>query len=162
MMRDRQGQSTERLVVDGVGIALGDRGILLLGASGSGRSDLALQMIDRGALLVADEQVEIFRRAGDLWLRPPSVLPAHLHGRIEARGIGLLRVPATPDPVRLAWVAEIRPGAEIERMPAPPPRRFLGCDIPVLQLSAFEASAPAKLRLALANGPGLIMGRDEP
>jgi len=49
---------------------------------------------------------------------------------------------------------------KVERLPAAETRSFLGHAVPVLRLSAFEASTPAKLRLAAACGPGLIMGRE--
>jgi hypothetical protein len=48
----------------------------------------------------------------------------------------------------------------VERLPAAESRRFLGVDIPLLRLDPFEASAVAKLRLAAACGPVLIMGRE--
>jgi HPr kinase/phosphorylase len=56
--------------------APGDAGILILGASGSGKSDLALRLIGRGALLVADDRVEIFARDDGLWRGRRRILPA--------------------------------------------------------------------------------------
>jgi hypothetical protein len=86
-------------------------------------------------------------------------MPPNLRGRIEARGVGILPVPAAGQPVPLGWCIELVRGP-VERLPAAESRRFLGVDIPLLRLDPFEASAVAKLRLAAACGPGLIMGRE--
>lgn len=63
--------------------------VLLLGESGSGKSRTALQLIARGAKLVADDRVELFAREGRLWARPP----ARLAGLFEARGVGIVKLP---------------------------------------------------------------------
>src|ERR1700709_1256404 len=61
-------------------------GILLLGDSGMGKSDLALRLIEQGALLVSDDRTDLFVENGKLHARPP----ASLAGLIEARGLGIL------------------------------------------------------------------------
>ncbi|PIY73077.1 MAG: serine kinase, partial [Rhodobacterales bacterium CG_4_10_14_0_8_um_filter_70_9] len=65
------------------------RGLLILGASGAGKSALALELIALGAALVADDQVAL-RRVGEAVVAAP---PPPLAGLIEARGLGLLRMP---------------------------------------------------------------------
>jgi len=80
-------------------VAVDGRGLLILGPSGAGKSSLALQMIGLGAVLVADDQVEV-TLAGDSLV---AAAPTALAGLIEARGVGLLRAEtATGVPLRLA------------------------------------------------------------
>ena len=74
--------------------------------------------------------------------------PATIAGQMEVRGLGLIAMPSVASaPLRL--VVDLVPSAEIERMPLPRDCGFLGCTIPAIALAPFEASAPAKLRLAL-------------
>jgi len=80
-------------------VAVDGRGLLILGPSGSGKSSLALQMIGLGAMLVADDQVDV-TLAGDALV---AGAPPALAGLIEARGVGLLRTEAvTGVPLHLA------------------------------------------------------------
>ena len=123
-----------------------DAGVLLLGESGSGKSDLALRLVAMGALLVADDRTLLGVEHGMLVGRaPPS-----LQGLIEVRGLGILRLPTAPKaPIRLAAIL----GREAERLPEPEhwplPRGLEGARPPlVLRLNAFSASAPARIVLA--------------
>jgi len=135
--------------VHGTAIALGSEGILLLGPSGAGKSDLALRLIDEGGRLVADDQTEL-RREGDTIIMSA---PAAIAGQIEVRGLGIVSV-AHVAAARLHLVVDLLPSDSIERMPLPRACDFLGCSVPVIALAPFEASAPAKLRLALrSRGP---------
>ena len=80
-------------------VALGDRGLLILGRSGAGKSALALNLMALGCDLVADDRTEVTPRDGVLVARAPEPLT----GLIEARGIGLLRAPHRAEaPVTLA------------------------------------------------------------
>ena len=151
---------SEILAIDGTAIAIGNSALLLTGPSGSGKSDLALRMIDGGARLVADDRVELVIEADRLCCRAPSAMPASLLGRIEVRGVGIVPAPRTTGVTPLQWLVELVPAGEVERMPAAESRSFLGHAVPVLRLAAFEASTAVKLRLAAACGPGLIMGRE--
>jgi serine kinase of HPr protein (carbohydrate metabolism regulator) len=152
------------MVLHGTAVAIGGRAILLIGPPGSGKSDLALRLIDGGARLIADDQVELLRVEEEIFCRAPSSIPEKLKGRIEVRGVGILPVAAARGDIPLGWCVElVRPGASpdtVERLPAAETKALLGLDIPLLRLFAFEASTPAKLRLAVAAGPGLIMGRE--
>ena len=124
-------------------VAAGSRGILLLGPSGQGKSDLALRLIDRGARLVADDRCDIWFDRERLWCRPPETLA----GKLEVRGIGIVEQPWTaPVPLALA----VRLTERYERMP-PAGQVEMVADhaLPVILLSAFEASAPIKILLAL-------------
>jgi len=125
-------------------------GVLLLGGSGSGKSDLALRLIAAGAELVADDRTELFVRRGQLCGRAPS----RGAGLIEIRGVGIVKLPHARD-VRIALVAKLGRN----RVRLPPHRRYrppaaLGllakAAPPVITLSPFEASAPAKLAAATA------------
>ncbi len=124
-------------------VAIAGRGVLLAGASGCGKSDLALRLIDRGAALVSDDYT-VLRRLG------PGLAgsaPATIAGRIEVRGIGIVAMPhAGETPVALLVDLERAP----ERLPEPASRTLLGVALPLLALAASEASAPLKVELALA------------
>ncbi|HVO01704.1 MAG TPA: hypothetical protein VMT54_05850 [Candidatus Cybelea sp.] len=150
----------ETLAIDGTGVALDGRAVVLTGPSESGKSDLALRLIDSGAALIADDRLELLVCEGVLCCRAPADMPVELRGRIEVRGVGIMPVPATADTVPVAWFVELVAPVEVERLPRAENRTVLGCQVPLLRLAPFEASAVAKLRLAAGVGPGLIMGRE--
>ena len=130
--------------VYGTSVALRGEGILLRGPSGCGKSDLALRLIDRGALLVADDQTELHAEDDEILMTAPATIA----GQIEVRGLGILQVPCVAAaPLRV--VVDLTPAADIERMPEPRACRFFGRSVPVIMLAPFEASAVAKLRLAV-------------
>jgi HPr kinase/phosphorylase len=139
-------------LVHATAVALDGQGVLLLGPSGSGKSDLALRLIDAGALLISDDQVEVSKQ-GDLVVAAP---PAPIAGLIEARGIGLVRLPYLARAVMVLAV-ELVAAPLIERLPEPATWTGGGVTLPLLKLDPFAASAPAKLRLALLVGPRVIM-----
>jgi serine kinase of HPr protein (carbohydrate metabolism regulator) len=124
----------------------GWRGVLLRGPSGSGKSDLALRLIDGGARLVADDQTELVPRAGRLIARAPGTIA----GLIEVRGVGIVRLARDQlvTQVALALLVDLAAAPQIERLPEPSRESLLGHDLPLLALAPFEASAAAKLRLA--------------
>lgn len=133
-------------------ILVEETGVLLRGPSGSGKSDLALRLIDRGAVLVADDQV-LLRREGDRLL---AEAPDILAGLLEVRGVGILKFPyRAPAPVGL--VIDLVAPAEMERMPEPETVSLLDKSIPLYRFSAQEAAAPLKVRLAVQHAAGLIM-----
>jgi HPr kinase/phosphorylase len=111
-------------------------GVLLIGPSGSGKSDLALRLLGRGFLLVADDRVDI-----DNGVAAP---PAALAGLLEVRGLGIVRLPYAAT-ARLALVAEL--GIAAERLPAV--GRHAGLGLPLVRLDPTAASAPERLALAL-------------
>lgn len=133
------------ILVHGTTVALEGAGVLLRGPSGSGKSDLALRLIDAGARLVADDQTELTRVADGVIARSP----ASIAGRMEVRGLGILRVPTVPSaPLRL--VIDLVAPDRVERLPEPQFCEYLQCSLPLLALAPLEPSAPAKIRLALA------------
>lgn len=139
-------------LVHATSVAIEGAGLLLLGPSGSGKSDLALRLIDRGAVLVADDQVDLSLLDGQAFAQPPSAI----RGLIEARGIGLLRLPYL-ERAPLVLAVQLVPGGSIERMPEPALWREAGISLPLVALDPFESSTPAKLRLALKAGHQAIM-----
>lgn len=123
-------------------IAIGGRGVLIAGRSGSGKSDLALRLIDRGAALVSDDYTEVQAADGRLLARAPE----RIAGKIEVRGIGIVDFPAEADvPVCLLADLDQVP----ERLPQAGATEIGGMCIPSVGLSALEASAPIKLEQAL-------------
>jgi serine kinase of HPr protein (carbohydrate metabolism regulator) len=131
--------------IHGTAVALGDDGVLLRGPSGSGKSDLALRLIDGGARLVADDQTEL-RDSGEAvrMSAPPSIA-----GQLEIRGLGIVAVPhCAAAPLRL--VVDLVPPERTERLPEPAWCRYFSHEIALLALAPFEASAPAKVRAAVA------------
>ena len=128
--------------------AIGPRAVLLRGSSGSGKSDLALRLIDAGARLVADDQSELHRNGETIIVRSPPAIA----GLIEVRGIGIVRVePLAEAP--LALIADLlaaeAPAGAIERLPPRATERLLDLDLPRIAVAPFEASAAAKVALAL-------------
>ena len=147
------------VLLGSAGTALGapeQAGLLLLGESGSGKSDLALRLIERGAILVADDRVELWVRAGRLFGRAP----ANIAGLLEVRRTGILRLPYAPEAPITLVIALDPPGVyetAKSRLPEPlryaPPAELLLPETgqpPMLGLAAFEGSAPAKAILAAA------------
>jgi serine kinase of HPr protein (carbohydrate metabolism regulator) len=130
--------------VHATAVAIGRHGVLVRGPSGSGKSDLALRLIDDGAKLIADDLVVVGRRSGSLVISGP----AKLHGRMEVRGLGIVKVPAVKS-ARLALVVDLVGPGRVERTPESSSVTLLGMRVKALKLWAFEASAPAKLRLAV-------------
>ncbi len=107
-------------------VAFAGRGLLILGASGSGKSALALALVGRGAVLVADDRVRLERRGAALVASAPPALA----GVIEVRGVGLLRLPAQPEAViALAVDLDRAPAA---RMPQAVTIAFLGVEVELI------------------------------
>jgi serine kinase of HPr protein (carbohydrate metabolism regulator) len=124
-------------------VAIHGEGVLLSGTSGSGKSDLALRLIDRGAQLVSDDYTALSTHDGALHAAPPP----RLAGLIEVRGVGLVRMDfIAPVPVALFVALDTIP----ERLPVAKTKSLLGIEIPKFELFALEPSAPIKLELILA------------
>lgn len=128
-------------------VAVEGRGLLILGAAGAGKSQLALELMALGAMLVADDQVAL-RREGDAVVAAPH--PA-IAGLIEARGIGLLRAPGLASAV-VALTLDLD-HAEEQRLPPRRARLLLGAPVP-LMLRPCGLNAAAILA-ALRWGPPL-------
>lgn len=132
------------LLVHATAVALDGRAVLLRGPSGSGKSDLALRLIDAGARLVADDQSEVWREGDTVVVRAPAAIA----GLIEVRGIGIVRLAAL-ERAPVALVADLVPAERVERLPERQSATLFGIALPLVAIAPFEASAVAKLRLAL-------------
>ena len=128
-------------------VAVGGRAVLIEGPAGSGKSDLALRLIDRGAVLIADDRSLVVRTPAGLVVRSPQTL----EGRMEVRGIGIVTVPHLGE-APLALVVSL--GDAPPRLPERRRRTIAGIEVRVIIVDPRPASAPIKVELALAR-PGL-------
>ena len=132
-------------------VSLDGSAILLTGPSGSGKSDLALRLIDAGARLVADDRCDVSATASGL----SASAPAALRGMLEVRGIGIVVLPFEDTaPVRL--VCELSGPDRVERMPEAETAEIEGIKLPLYRFDPFEASTPVKVKQALAVVEGRI------
>lgn len=134
-----------------------DAGILILGASGSGKSTLVLDLLSRGAGLVADDRVELFVDAGRLRARAP----VSIAGLLEVRGVGIVKLPHVGS-VRVEMVVCLVPEAAVPRLPEParwqPPEPLVsetGEFPPLLRLALSDAANRVVLAVA-AFSQGLL------
>ena len=124
-------------------VASDGRAVLISGPSGSGKSDLALRLLDRGFTLVSDDQT-IVRRDGD---RLVASAPPTIKGKLEIRGIGIVEMDTVND-VPVTLFVELT--SEIMRLPDDRRERpVLGVNLPLVSVDALTASAASKVALAL-------------
>ncbi|NUQ19070.1 MAG: aldolase [Sphingomonas sp.] len=124
-------------------VASDGRAVLITGPSGSGKSDLALRLIDRGFSLVSDDRT-VVKRDGDRLLAASA---PNIVGKLEIRGIGIVDVEHVSD-MPVALIVELR--SDIERIPDDSRERLiLGVPVPLISIDAMTASAAAKVVFAL-------------
>ena len=137
-------------------IAFGPRGVLIMGPPGSGKSDLALRLIDQSGLgigplpmvasLISDDQTQLVRVGDSLVASPPAALA----GLLEIRGLGILRLRNRAS-AGVALVVRLTAAATIDRMPELSRSVFKVLDvaIPMVMIDPTCASAPARVRAAI-------------
>jgi serine kinase of HPr protein (carbohydrate metabolism regulator) len=147
----------------GTVVALNGAGVFLRGKPGSGKSSLALRLIDQpgcgitgealAGALVADDQCHLVARDGQLIASPPQALA----GLLEIRGLGIVRV-AHLASCPVLMVADL--AGEGERLPGFAAERTVlaGLDLPLLHVDATAADSPARIRAALqvVRNPALL------
>ena len=118
-------------------------GIMITGPSGSGKSDLALRLIDRGATLISDDSINIVSVDQELILQSPETV----QGKMEIRSLGILAFEFV-NSVPLGLKVQLRQTGE--RFPMDRQTEVIsGKTIPLISIDAFEQSAPIKVELAL-------------
>ena len=124
-------------------VSIEGRGVLIEGSPGSGKSSLALALIDRGATLVGDDGVLLEERGGKLWALPPPTIA----GLIEIRNVGLASLPAEAAPVALV----LRLDPEAPRLPESAERAILaGVSVPLIRLFPDALALPLRAEWALS------------
>ena len=125
-------------------VVITDKGVLIRGPSGSGKSDLALRLIEAGARLVADDYVELSARDGEVWATAPDTIK----NKMEVRGVGVISRPAV-DQARLEVVLDLSESTAIDRLPDAKFSVLEGIAIRTYSIYPFEASAIAKIKVIL-------------
>lgn len=124
-------------------VAIKGKGILMSGPPGIGKSTLALQLIDRGGLLVSDDQTLLtLNEDGQLI----GSCPSSIQGRIEVRGVGLCTLPFQ-ETCPLHLFVEISEGKSLERLPAREFRDYYGIQVPLLKLQKGDPIGALKVEL---------------
>lgn len=130
-----------RLLANVTCVAVGDRGLLIQGPPGSGKSSLALGLIDRGAVLVGDDGITLERRGVRVWAHPPP----HIAGKLEIRGVGIVDLPTMA--VQLSLILSL--GGDAVRFPEPDGIDIEGARLPRLPFRSDGSLAPLRAEWAL-------------
>lgn len=130
----------DRLNLHASCVAINGRGLLILGTSGAGKSALALQLMAFGADLVADDRTDLWREGERLFAAPPATLA----GLIEARGVGILQVPAL-ERAEIVLAADLDQ-REYNRLPPLRHMMVLGARLPLVHGAENAHLAPALLQ----------------
>lgn len=124
-------------------ISIGRLALAIEGPPGSGKSSLALALVDRGAVLIGDDGVTLTREGDHLIAGPPP----NIGGLIELRGVGLFELPIAP-PCPLALILSLGTGGD--RLPeAVPQREILGLNIPCLPFEPGPIAPAIRAEMAL-------------
>lgn len=130
--------------VHATSVAINGDGVLIRGPAGSGKSDLALRLMDSGADLVADDYTLVELIDGRVVISPPQ----NISGMMEVRGIGVMHI-GTFGPAPLIMIVDLVAHELIARLPEHNNETIMGMDIPLIEVDPFEPSASAKVAIAL-------------
>ena len=126
-------------------VAFENKGILIIGKSGAGKSDLALRLImNKNAVLVADDRIDVENVNGII----KASCPKNIQGKLEVRGIGIVDFPFLSSAELKLVVQLVSDYAEIERLPLPEYKEILGVKIPLIKIHPFSSSAVEKIVLS--------------
>lgn len=133
--------SAAATLVHATAVAINGQGVLLMGASGSGKSDLALRLIDRGAVLICDDYCDIVGGIAG----PEIHAKPNISGKIEVRGVGICSIDYMPSaPLSMVLQLDRAP----DRLPTSDERfELAGWSVPCAALAPFEMSAPLKAEM---------------
>ncbi len=124
-------------------VVIDDNGVLILGDSGSGKSDLALRLIDNGATLISDDISICRKNSNNIYL----YCPPEIKGLLEVREIGIITVPFV-EKIKLRLVVNLKSNNN-ERFPKDSCFRILGIKIPIINIEGKNSSAVAKIKVKL-------------
>ena len=124
-------------------VVIDDNGVLILGDSGSGKSDLALRLIDSGATLISDDISICRKNSNNIYL----YCPPEIKGLLEVREIGIITVPFV-ERIKLRLVVNLKSNNN-ERFPKDNSFRILGIKIPIINIEGKNSSAVAKIKVKL-------------
>ncbi len=124
-------------------VVIDDNGVLIMGNSGSGKSDLALRLIDNGATLISDDISICKKTLNNIYL----YCPPEIKGLLEVREIGIMTVPFV-EKIKLQLVVNLK-SKNNERFPKDSSLKILGIKIPLINIDGKNSSAVAKIKLKL-------------
>ena len=124
-------------------VVIDDNGVLILGDSGSGKSDLALRLIDNGATLISDDISICRKNSNNIYL----YCPPEIKGLLEVREVGIITVPFV-ERIKLRLVVNLKSNNN-ERFPKDSCFRILGIKIPIINIEGKNSSAVAKIKVKL-------------
>ena len=124
-------------------VVIDDNGVLILGDSGSGKSDLALRLIDSGATLISDDISICRKNLNNIYL----YCPPEIKGLLEVREIGIITVPFV-ERIKLRLVVNLK-SINNERFPKDSTYKILGIKIPIINIEGKNSSAVAKIKVKL-------------
>ena len=156
MMQSMSGPRLSTETVHASTVALEGRAVLITGLSGSGKSDLALRLLDRGFALVSDDRT-IVRRDGP---RLIASAPPNIAGKLEIRGIGIVDLNHVED-VPVSLLVEL--SGDIQRMPDEDHRRaILGVDLPAPDMPVTSTSRGGRRAPVTETSVPFVRGRAKP
>jgi serine kinase of HPr protein (carbohydrate metabolism regulator) len=124
-------------------VAITGAGIMISGPSNSGKSDLALRLIDRGAILICDDYVDLWRHDSQIMMEAP----ARIAGKMEVRSLGIFDCEHVSN---IPLMLQVQLKSQIERFPMDSQTEtIMTINVPTIAINPIEASAPIKVEMAL-------------